>query len=174
MFTNEEKILFLACDNFFKFQNLLTDYDINKFDNFGNTILHYYLKNIKSFQLESREVIQEMVKRGIDINAQSATGTFRHTPLNIAIQQKLRDIFDLLIELGANVNATVANGNSLLSTAIMQYKVGDEYFIEKLIENGANVYQKNDYGHSPIGLAYTISNFDLRKYFNKFEYNKSE
>lgn len=119
MFTNEEKIVFLACDDFEKFQCFINNFEINKFDNFGNTILHYYLKNFEAFSLDAEKVVREMIKKGLNINAQSAKGTFRHTPLNIAVQQKLKNVFELLIILGADVNSTVANGNTILANAVM-------------------------------------------------------
>jgi ankyrin repeat protein len=117
-------------------------------------------------------VIKELIKKGLDINSQSAKGTFRHTPLNIAVQQKLKEVFEILIDLGADVNVTVGNGNSVLSNALM-WAQGDDYFIEKLIEYGANVYKKNDHGISPISLAYDISNYDYKQYFTNFDYSPS-
>jgi ankyrin repeat protein len=169
MFTNEEKLEFLACDSFQKFQTFIDNYEINKFDNSGNTILHYYLKNIDSFNLDAEKLIGEMINQGLNINAQSSTGKIKHTPLSIAVQQDLKSIFDLLIDLGANVNAVVDNGNSILFLSVINYRGENGYFIERLILKGADVYQQNDYGVSPISLANTIANYDVKKFFEKFK-----
>ena len=171
MFTNEEKLEFLACDNFQKFQSFIDNYDINKIDKSDNNILHYYLKNIESFNLDAEKVIKEMVKQGLNINAQSSKGKLKDTPLSIAVQQDLKDIFDLLIDLGANVNATVDNGNSVLFLSVMNYRGENGYFIERLIIKGADIYRKNDYGVSPFSLAATIANYDVKKFFHESNLN---
>jgi ankyrin repeat protein len=176
MFTKEEKIEFLACDTFEKFEAFINNYDeINKFDEFGNTILHYFIKNIKSFKLDPAKVIEKMIDNGINLNAQTKNGKFNHTPLNLAMFSDSTDIFDLLIEKGADINITVGNGNSLISNALVSNNPISEYFIKKLIENGADVYVKNNNGISAIGLVNTIENrVDYKKYFSQYEYKEGD
>lgn len=169
MFTDEEKIEFTACDTFEKFKFFINNFQIDKRDKDGNTILHYYLKNINSFDLDSEKVVVEMYNKGININAQT-TCKFRHSPLNLVTTNKSKNIFDLLINLGADVNLTMINSNTVLFNVLMKLGIDNDYFILKLINNGANVYLKNNYGVSPISLAYTISNYDYKKYFEQFEY----
>jgi uncharacterized protein len=176
LFTDEEKIAFDSCNTFEEFTNFLDSFDVNKFDNYGNTILHYYLKSLmhksnlenykitKPYWLSSELIIREIVKKGIDINSHSTKGALMHTPLNLAILLRSKEIFDLLIELGANVNIKIGNG-TVLFTAIMNYDGIDGYFIEKLINSGADINIKNDYGISPFTLAKGISNKDVGKYF---------
>lgn len=172
MFTDEEKIAFLACDTFDEFKHFINQFEINKFDQFGNTILHYYLKNFTSFKLDPKQVVLEMFNHGININAQSSKGNFRNTPLNLSVKDELKDIFELLIELGSDVNLTTVNGNSVLSNVMLKTNIDSEFFITKLIKNGADVYLKNDYGVSPISIAHTICNYNFEKYFSKFDYTE--
>lgn len=173
MFTTREKELFLACSTIEELRLFLDTYEINKFDEFGNTILHYYLKNIRSFSLDPRQVVLEIYNRGININGQSKIGRFRHTPLRLAMSDNTKDLFDLLLELGADVNCILANGNTILFDAIMQPGIVDKgYFIECILQKGADVYHKNNYGVSPISLIHNMDNPVLKKYFTGFEYTE--
>lgn len=161
----EEIKLVLLKSDLKAFKKALDEYDIKEVDNFGNNILHYYIKESKNLTLNYKEVIDLVLSKGLDINAKQTKGAFKRSPLQLAVFMKLKDITDYLIKLGADVNSTDANGNSVLWTAVMFYRDNDGYFIEKLIKSGADIHQKNDHGKSPIQMAYAVDNNDAKKFF---------
>ena len=56
-----------------------------------------------------------------------------------------------------------------ISTAVMWYREQDGFFIELLINRGADVYLENNHGISAISLARSIANNDVAKYFEQME-----
>ena len=53
-------------------ETALDDFSIASFDNYGNNILHYYVKNYESIKLPAESIIQLSINRGIDINARQS------------------------------------------------------------------------------------------------------
>jgi hypothetical protein len=157
--------LILLKSNFKEFESALEDYNIKEFDTNGNHILHYYIKESPNLKLEYKAVIDLILSKGLDINEKQSKGPFRRSPLHISVFMKLRDITDYLIKLGANINSTDAAGNSILMTAVLWYREQNGYYIEKLINSGADLYQKNNHGKCPILSAYEIDNNDVKKFF---------
>ena len=172
-FTNELKMEFLNCETVEKLQNFLNSYDIKSFDNFGNNILHYYLKNIQSFKLTWDTVIPEILNRGLDINERQSKGAFQRSPLHMSVFLKQKEITEYLIGLGADINSIDANGNTIITTAVTWYREQDGFFIELLINCGADIYLENNHGISAISLARSIANYDVAKYFEQFDKNAS-
>ena len=163
-FTNEMKVEFLNCDTIEKLQTFLDNYDIKRIDKSGNNILHYFLNNEQSLKLKWDIIIPEILSRGLFIDEKQSKGAFQRSPLHIAVFLKQKEIVEYLIKAGANINSVDANGNSIVWTAVMEYR-GDGYFIETLINHGADIRKKNNHGMSAINLAKTIANNDVRKYF---------
>lgn len=168
-FTNEVKIKFLGCDSAEKLEAFLSEYEIDSLDNSGNNILHYYLNNIGAFSLNWEIIIPCILKKGLDINRKQAKGAFERSPLHISVFAKEKDISKYLIEMGADVNSTDKNGNSILFTAVMWYREQDGYFIELLLKHGADIYLENQSGISAIGLADSIASNDVAKFFKDFD-----
>jgi len=50
-------------------EDALNDFDVNSYDNYGNNILHYYLKNSENINIESALFLKVLVGKGLDINA---------------------------------------------------------------------------------------------------------
>lgn len=168
-FTNEVKTEFLNCDTIEKLKSFLDNYDIKSFDTYGNNILHYYLKNEQSFKLKWDKIIPEILSRGLDINEKQSKGAFGRSPLHISVFSKQKEISEYLINSGADINSTDTNGNTIISTAVTWYREQDGYFIELLINHKADVHLENNYGVSAISLARDISNYDVAKYFERFD-----
>ena len=168
-FTNEVKVEFLNCGTIEKLKSFLDNYDTKSFDTNGNNILHYYLNNEKSFKLKWDIIIPEILSRGVDINQKQSKGAFGRSPLHMSVFLKQKEIAGYLINSGADINSTDANGNSIVSTAVMWYREQDGYFIELLINHKANIYLKNNHGVSAISLARDIANNDVAKYFEQFD-----
>lgn len=162
---NEMKQVLLNSD-FEKFEKMLENYNINEFDKFGNNILHFYIKEQERINVDYKKIIDVLMNRGLDLEGKTSNKYIFGTVLQLAVSMKKKDIFDYLLGLGANVNATNSYGNSILTTAVMNYNNDDDgYYIKKLIEHKANVYQENNKGISPISLVYSFDNNDVKKYF---------
>jgi hypothetical protein len=162
-----KKILLLS--DFTELKKALYEYDICEHDKFGNNILHYYLLHTKDISLDFKDIINELLGRGISINSKQSTGQYQRSCLQIAVILNIRDIFDFLINRGADVNSTDVNGNSILSSAIFNYlkdRINYGYYIKVLLDNGANPFQKNNYGISAYSLVYNLAHDnDVNKYF---------
>jgi ankyrin repeat protein len=126
------------------------------------------LNNRKSFILTWNILIPEILNRGLNINQTQSQGAFGRSLLHLAVFLKEKEITAYLLNHGADINSIDTNGNSIISTAVIRYD-GDGYFIELLINRGADVYLKNNYEVSAIGLARSIANNDVSKYFELFE-----
>lgn len=156
----------LLKSNFEDFQKSIEDYNINDKDNQGNNILHYYIKESSNLKLDYKKIIDLLLNKGIDIDEKQSKGRHKRSPLHLAVFMKLKDITNYLIEKGANINSTDGTGNTPLWTSVMFYREEDSYFIEKLINCGADINHKNDYGISPVELAYSFDNNEgIIKYF---------
>ena len=88
-----------------------------------------------AFSLGDLDQIRKLVQenpRALDRRLSRFEGG--HTPLHFAINRKRYDILDLLIELGANLEAEDQNGQSALAFALMR---GDREAIRRLHAAGA-------------------------------------
>lgn len=74
------------------------------------------------------------------------------------------DAAAVLLKAGATVDARDAHGNTALFTAVFNSK-GFGEVIKLLRAHGADPGVKNNHGVSPLSLARTIANFDVRQYF---------
>lgn len=94
--------------------------------------------------------------------------------LQIAVQKGHLDMLMYLIESGANINAKVAEGSTLLHLAVNNtnnhYKRCLE-IINYLIEKGVAINAENAEGKTPLDVA--ISNFFYRSYIKAFDSDSS-
>ena len=70
-----------------------------------------------------------------------------------------------LLSKGADINAKDNFGNNVLWRATFSSK-GKGEFIQFLIENGAEKLSENNSGISPLDLADTIDNYNVKQYLN--------
>lgn len=160
----EEFKLILISNSLDDIESALKDFDLTSFDKYGNNILHYYAWNSKAVGLPVEEIIQLFIDFGININANQSKMPKR-TALQIAVIRKSKDVSNILLTNGADVNIKDGNGNVALFDALFGYRGDDGYFIETLISNGADVNLMNNYGVSPKSLAEKVANYDLKKFF---------
>lgn len=125
-------------------------------DKYGRSELHY-----AAAEKDLRKV-SSLLSEGLDINAKDDDG---RSPLHFATQTDSIEVVSKLLSAGANVNAADANGNSPLSNAVFNSR-GKGEIINLLRHAGANSYEENRHGISPISLARSISNFDVAQFFN--------
>ncbi len=93
------------------------------------------------------EAVKQHIAAGADVNAMHNS----RTPLYWAALFGHKEIAEVLISAGANVNAkeVMATGNTPLAGAAF---FGDKAVAELLIANGADVNTKNDHGKTPLDL----------------------
>jgi ankyrin repeat protein len=97
----------------------------------------------------------------VDPNTQDDDGW---TPLHFAARGNSVEIVKLLLEASAAVDVRDAFGNTPLSNAVFNSRgLGD--VIKILRACGADPYARNDSGVSPLTLARTIANYDVRQFF---------
>jgi ankyrin repeat protein len=132
-----------------KIIQILLDYgaDIHAVDNEGNTTLDYYLKIKKS---RSGKIVNFPLEKSFNlINAQNENGL---TPLLNAIidLEYPTDEVKLLLEHGANTEATNAEGETALLIALEKVQTA---CVKLLLDHGANTQAKNKDGKTALDYA---------------------
>ena len=106
-------------------------------------------------------------RSSLTVNARGKSGwSFLH----YAAQYNAVEIGQKLIDRGADVNAKDTFGNNVLWRATFASQ-GKGDFIKLLLSNGANKSAKNNFGVSPVDLADTIDNYDIKQFFNEEKTN---
>jgi len=168
MYTIEQMKEKLLKSNFDDFKKALDNYDIQQRDQFGNTILHYYSGHVNDLSLNFKDVYNEVLARGIDIDDKQSKGIFRRSFLHMAVIQNDIELFDYLLTKNPDVNTVDANGNSVLGTAVFNYTKDESafsHYIEELLKRDADPDLENNHCVSAKALAERIANSDVRKFF---------
>ena len=124
-------------------------------DRLGRIPLHYAANEGRQHDAKL------LLENGADPNA---TDDDARTPLHFAAQSGMLEMVTLLLSHGAEVNALDSNGNSPLSNAVFSC-TGEGGLIAALRSAGADPFQENNHGISPIGLARVIANRDVGQFF---------
>ncbi len=124
---------------------MIGDYDIFSLLNEGN------LKDKKLIKL-----LEEGHVNDIEPDAQV-------NPLLLSIQSGDRAMFDLILHYNPNINKEVY-GVLPINQAAEQ---NNSYFVQKLVEHGANVYQRDTKGHNVFDIAKEYQSDDVLEYLNQ-------
>lgn len=92
------------------------------------------------------------------LNIQTKEGV---TPLLLSVLLEKIDIFDFLLNMGADVNLSDNTGNSPLHPACFE---GHKEMVLRLVENGANLRSKTQKGNYPLTLAINGDHDEIAKY----------
>jgi len=144
----------------------LNNFDVNSYDNYGNNILHYYLKNSENINIENAIFLKALVGKGLDINALQSKSP-KCSALHLSVKLKKRNILEVLVDAGAKIDITDENGNTPLWESVMGYKNDDPFYIKFLITKGADKNIQNNYAVSPLSLSNIIANYDSRYLLNQ-------
>ena len=125
-------------------------------DRAGRTPLHYAAADADV------QLVHQLLATGLISGAADDDGW---TPLHFAAQSNAADVAMILLDAGAQVDPMDSNGNTPLSKAVFNSR-GDGNLIKLLRSRGANPYAKNKHGVSPLELATTIANYDVRQFFS--------
>jgi ankyrin repeat protein len=124
-------------------------------DRYGRTPLHHAVSDGDLVRLK------ELLGSGADPNSPDDDGW---TPLHFAAMNGIPDAVILLLEAGAAVDPRDSHGNTPLWRAVFESR-GKGEIIKLLRTAGANPYIKNEHAISPLSLARTIANFNVRQFF---------
>lgn len=108
----------------------------------GYTPLHLSL-----FASRHKEIVQLLIAKGADVNAQAASGA---TPLFFAVLRHQPDDVKILFDKGANVNLADAYGDTILDAALRLQYGG---MVQILVDHGADVNAKDQSEHRPLYYA---------------------
>ncbi len=106
--------------------------------------------------------VKQLIESGTDVNIQDHDG---FSALHFAAQNYQLASLKLLVEAGALIDASNKFGNTPLFIATFNSR-GRGEIIQLLLKNGANSGYKNKSGVSPIDLAHTIGNYNMKQFFN--------
>jgi len=162
-------------------QHLAAGANVNAKNEQGQTPIHLAAKTRKV----KKEITELLIEKGADVNVKAVDGA---TPLH---RVATTEIAELLIEKGADVNVKDRKGRTPLDFAVTgkraeteelirknggergEYKmtiyqaanIGDLETVEKLLESGTDVNQKNRQGYTPLMAAGTkeIAEFLISK-----------
>ncbi len=125
-------------------------------DRMGRSPLHYAAAEGDAVQ------VRQLLSSGLDASLADDEG---RTPLHFAAQSNSVEVAAELLDAGAVVDAVDQHGNTPLSDAVFNSN-GRGELIRLLRARGANPHHSNNHGISPLSLARTIANFDVRQFFN--------
>jgi ankyrin repeat protein len=108
----------------------------------GYTPLH-----LAVFSIKHKQIVEMLVNKGADINAQPASGA---TPLFFAVLRDQKDDVQFLLDKGANVNLPDAYGDTCLDMALRLQYGG---IIQILLDKGADVNAVDQGEHRPLFYA---------------------
>jgi hypothetical protein len=106
---------------------------------------------------DEREIVRELLKRGISVDAQTSDGT---NGLMIAAANGLAGMVGLLLERGAQVNVGDRQGDTALMAAV---RAGSIESIGKLLAAGAKVDQPDKLGNRAITYARRTGRQDVQR-----------
>lgn len=108
----------------------------------GYTPLH-----LAAFSIKHKQIVEMLVNKGADVNAQPASGA---TPLFFAVIRDQKDDVQFLLDHGANVNLPDAYGDTCLDMALrLQYTS----VIPILLDKGADINAVDQSQHRPLSYA---------------------
>ncbi len=151
-------------------------------DPLNSAVLAHDLKSIKSILKKSKDIeikdragrtpflnaviedsiaiVQILLDHGANIHIQDKEGW---SALHFASQNQSVEMTKLLLEKGSLVDSMDAYGNTPLWRAVFNSR-GRGEVIRLLLKAGADKERKNNQGVSPLDLANTIANYDVKQF----------
>jgi ankyrin repeat protein len=112
-----------------------------------------------SRQCNGSTVVAFLLKNGANINDKNVRDTIDQTPLIVAADSGCKDIVEMLLQAGANIEHRNDQGETALISAAQE---GHKEIVQMLLDAGANVNQENADGETALDLAVRLrQNKDL-------------
>ncbi|KAK1762661.1 ankyrin repeat-containing domain protein [Phialemonium atrogriseum] len=105
----------------------------------------------RAIATKKKDLVELLVDNPFNNTAKIDVSDPRNTPLVLSIRDSLPDIFQLLLDKGADVNYVGKNSWSPLFAAAYQR---EPQMVKTLLARGANVHWSNEYGWTPWHAAY--------------------
>ena len=109
--------------------------------------------------------VKAILKTAVDVNLQDDNGW---TALHFAAQAFNEELIVYLLKKKADPNVQNGYGNTPLWVALFNCQGQKTKVFDAFLKHGANPQLKNYSGSSPLDLAETVANFDLKQYFPGF------
>ncbi len=109
---------------------------------------------------DSIPIVKILLEHGANIETQDNNG---YSALHFACQNQSIEMTKLLIEKGSQIDAVDAHGNTPLGRAVFNSH-GRGEVIQLLLAAGADKTKKNNHGISPLDLAKSIANYDVKQF----------
>ncbi|XP_067653215.1 serine/threonine-protein phosphatase 6 regulatory ankyrin repeat subunit B-like [Haliotis asinina] len=124
--------------------------DLSGFENYGKNILH--------LACEGKDV--EIVKRILRLHIVDINSRFNEmTPLLLAVKYEPRNVFQLLLESGADPSLVNRDGDNVLHLACMR---GDEEIVKRVLKlHTLNINCRGSKGRTPLLLAAEYSSYNM-------------
>lgn len=133
----------------------ISERNIDVVDRYGRSLVfHAVLAN-------AVDVLSSLLEQRPNLDTRDNKGW---SSLHYASDNKFIEAANLLISAGADIEIKDDYGNTPLWRATFSSK-GQGDMIKLLLSNNADPNNKNDSGVSPIELAKTIANYDVRQFF---------
>lgn len=131
--------------------------DINQLDAAGDTPL---LSALSALPFAHRETADALIAAGANVNCRRRDARFDYTPLTLAAKKGFSSTVQLLLNAGAEINATSAYG----TTALINAAIGNHTdIVQMLLEAGASVPHRDIDGRGALCYAYLNENEDMVK-----------
>ncbi|WP_158010123.1 ankyrin repeat domain-containing protein [Hymenobacter glacialis] len=152
---SDEAIRAMHQKDFDVLESLLTPYTVDLKDGSGRALLS------KMVVFGDAHMIEWMLAKQPSLDISDNNGW---TALHFAAQSHDVEVAKKLLRAGATVDTQDSYGNTPLWRATFESR-GRGEMIKFLLANGANATLKNHSGSSPLELANTIANFDVKQFF---------
>ncbi|KGX86676.1 hypothetical protein N783_11820 [Pontibacillus marinus BH030004 = DSM 16465] len=148
---NDTVLTFLYKNGNYKMMEkfLVRGADPNQLNSLQETPIHLCVMDNNS------RIFQSLVSFGADLRKLYKK---KESPIGLALQHSHYEMFRLLLENGISLNSKVLSTrhrDSLLAKSILE---GKKSFAQYLLQEGADVNQKNDFNETPLHTAYKVSN----------------
>lgn len=126
------------------------------------TLCHYAIHSFVDKADKFREIQTRLIAKGATVDIY--VNKLKWTPLMHCATQKeiqiIKDHFEVLIQLGANINKQDINGRTALMLAA---SVANEYYLSRLIENYADVDLTDNFGWNALTFGVYYAHIEIVK-----------
>lgn len=119
--------------------------NLQEVDNEGNSIVQVALLH----QFNNIDLIKELLNLDLDFNRKNAAG---QNTYETAILTQNKDIVQIFIDKGLNLNGVDENGNNAIHI-LLTHKIDNLTFLSELIKKGTDLNGLNKQGQTPLYLA---------------------
>ncbi len=150
---NAQNIHRTACaGNLDRLDSMLQHTHLQVPDDRGRTLLHW------AVGCNQREVFDNLLERGIDLNAEDREGS---TALYVAVQFDRADLLDTLIAIQPSDEWKSKYGAALLERAILDERLG---YVQQLVSSGVDIEILNSRGSTPLEVSKRIGATEISQW----------